>query len=60
MDINDDLMAVRNILHTNMLLCLILVQILFLFGIDQTKNKVKIDEYFFFEIQFLVFRLVVE
>jgi hypothetical protein len=48
MDVNDELMTVRNILHTNMLLCLILVQILFLFGIDQTKNKVKIDEYFFF------------
>ncbi len=46
MDINDDLMAVRNILHTNMLLCLIIVQILFLFGIEQTKNKVKLKNFF--------------
>jgi len=40
MDMADDLTIVRNILHTNMLLCLIIVQILFLFGIDQTKHKV--------------------
>ncbi len=38
---NDDLTTVRNILHTNMFLCLIVVQILFVFGIDQNKNKVK-------------------
>ena len=37
---DDDLTTVRSILHTNMLLCLIIVQILFLFGIDQTKHKV--------------------
>lgn len=41
-EINDDLTTVRNILHTNILLCLIIVQILFLFGIDQTKTKVEI------------------
>jgi len=42
MDMNDDLTNVRNILHTNMLFCLIIVQILFLFGINQTKTKVKL------------------
>jgi hypothetical protein len=40
MDMDDDLAVVRNILHTNMLLCLLIVQILFLFGINQTKYKV--------------------
>ncbi|CAF1118189.1 unnamed protein product [Adineta steineri] len=38
-DMDDDLTTVRSIIHTNMLLCLIIVQILFLFGIDQTKSK---------------------
>ncbi len=42
-NINDDLTIVRNILHTNMLLCLIIVQVLFVFGIDQTKKKVEIE-----------------
>jgi hypothetical protein len=37
---DDDLMVVRNIFHTNMLFCLIIVQLLFLFGIDQAKYKV--------------------
>ncbi|CAF1281408.1 unnamed protein product [Rotaria sp. Silwood1] len=39
MDMNEDLTMVRNTLHMNMLLCLIIVQILFLFGIDQTKHR---------------------
>lgn len=39
-NMDDDLMIVRNILHTNMLFCLIIVQMLYLFGIDQTKYKV--------------------
>jgi len=47
MDMNDDLTSVRNILHTNMLFCLIIVQILFLFGIDQIKNKVKLTKFYF-------------
>ncbi|CAF1267055.1 unnamed protein product [Adineta ricciae] len=38
-NVDDDLTTVRSILHTNMLLCLIIVQILFLFGIDQTRYK---------------------
>jgi len=59
-DINDDLMAVRNILHTNMLLCLIIVQILFLFGIEQTKNKVKLKNFLFYFKLNLFFSLVVE
>lgn len=37
---SDDLSNVRNILHTNMFLCLICVQIFFLFGIDQVKTQV--------------------
>jgi len=66
MDMADDLTIVRNILHTNMLLCLIIVQILFLFGIGQTKHKVilqnipsnsiKLNYYFVF----FFFSLVVE
>lgn len=42
---DDDLMIVRNTLHINMLLCLLIVQLLFLFGIDQTKYKVILNEY---------------
>ncbi|CAF0770589.1 unnamed protein product [Rotaria sordida] len=37
--VDDDLTIIRNTLHMNMLLCLIIVQILFLFGIDKTKHK---------------------
>ncbi|CAF1294791.1 unnamed protein product [Adineta steineri] len=39
MDINDDLMIVRTILHINMSICLLIAQFLFLFGIDQIQNK---------------------
>jgi len=59
MEINDDLTNVRNILHANMLLCLIIVQILYLFGIDQTKNKVKLNNCLYLKLN-LFFRLVVE
>ncbi len=38
---DDDLMIVRNILHINMSICLLIVQFLFLFGIDGMKYKVK-------------------
>jgi hypothetical protein len=41
MDMDDDLIVVRKIFHTNMFLCLFIVQLLFLFGIDQTKYKVR-------------------
>lgn len=44
MAIDDDLTTVRNTLHINMLLCLIIVQLLYLVGIDQTKYKVKLTE----------------
>lgn len=43
MDINDELTIVRNALHINMSLCLIIVEILYLLGIDQTKHKVKFN-----------------
>ncbi|CAF1553969.1 unnamed protein product [Rotaria magnacalcarata] len=39
MDVEDDLTIVRNALHINMSLCLIIVQTLFLVGIDQIKHK---------------------
>jgi hypothetical protein len=41
MDIDDDLIIVRNILHINMTICLLIAQFLFLFGINQIKYKVK-------------------
>lgn len=40
-DIDDDLIIVRNILHINMSICLLLAQILFVFGIDLIKYEVK-------------------
>ena len=40
MDMDDDLLIVRNILHINMSLCLLIAQVLFLFGIEQIKFKV--------------------
>ena len=43
MDINDDLMIVRTILHINMSICLLIAQFLYLFGIDQIQYKVKVD-----------------
>jgi hypothetical protein len=39
MDIDDDLMIVRNILHINLSICLLIAQFLFLFGINQIKYK---------------------
>jgi len=41
MNIDDDLIIFRNILHINMSICLLIAQFLFLFGIDQIKYKVK-------------------
>ncbi len=42
MDINDDLMIVRTILHINMSICLLIAQFLFLFRIGQIQYQVKI------------------
>ncbi|CAF1549584.1 unnamed protein product [Rotaria sp. Silwood1] len=39
MDMNDDLIIVRNILHINMSICLLIAQLLYLFGINQIKYK---------------------
>ena len=41
-DTLDDLSVVRNIFHGNIFLCLLIVQFLFLFGIDQTHYKVSL------------------
>ena len=55
MDINDDLMIVRTILHINMSICLLIAQFVFLFGISQIKYKVTTDpfKYFFLFIWFI-------
>ncbi|CAF3234227.1 unnamed protein product [Rotaria sp. Silwood2] len=39
MDIDDDLMIVRNILHINMSICLLIAQLLYIFGINEIKYK---------------------
>ncbi|CAF1306566.1 unnamed protein product [Rotaria sordida] len=39
LDIDNDLMIVRNILHINMSICLLIAQLLYLFGINQIKYK---------------------
>ncbi|CAM4872882.1 unnamed protein product [Rotaria socialis] len=39
MDVDDDLMIVRNVLHINLSICLLIAQILFLFGINQITYK---------------------
>ena len=42
MNINDNRMNIRNILHLNMSICLLFAQLLYLFGINQMKYKVKL------------------
>ncbi|UJR09628.1 hypothetical protein I4U23_013862 [Adineta vaga] len=39
MDINDDLMLVRSVLHINMSICLLIAQFIYLFGIEQVQYR---------------------
>jgi hypothetical protein len=41
MDTDDDLSIVRNILHINMSICLLIAQLFFFFSINQMKYQVK-------------------
>jgi hypothetical protein len=48
MDTDDDLLIVRNILHINMSICLLIAQFLFFFSINQIKSQVENKKLIFF------------
>jgi hypothetical protein len=49
MDTDDDLLIVRNILHINMSICLLIAQFLFFFSINQIKSQVENKKIDFFK-----------
>jgi hypothetical protein len=58
MDTDDDLLIVRNILHINMSICLLIAQFLFFFSINQIKSQVENKKIDFFKKQKSSFSLV--